>query len=191
MDWKQFIASIVGSVAWPLATIVILAMFREQFRKLIAQIRKFGAGGVNIELAEKVEEVVAQAELVDAEKGDKSAGGPELDASTVELLQQHPSMAVLQEYKAMEAILLQIRSRVPEGTPKGTLPHVLRYLIQEKFISASVMGLFQREARNAVVHSNEKEISYDEALSLVRSARRLTEIFERVLDRLPRSSNRT
>src|SRR4051812_22154078 len=114
MDWKAFGASVVGSLAWPLTTLAILFTFKAQLGRLISQIRKFGAGGVNVELAEKIDEVRDEAERVEAEKGGSPADVVTLDPAVLQLVQKFPEAAVLQEYKTLESVLLQIRARLPD-----------------------------------------------------------------------------
>ena len=45
MDWKQFLASVIGSLAWPVAVVSIVYIFKDRIGFLIGQIRKIGAGG--------------------------------------------------------------------------------------------------------------------------------------------------
>jgi hypothetical protein len=192
VDWKQFVASVVGSLAWPLAVVTILIIFRTQVGRLISQIRKVGAGPVNVELAEQVEEVKEQAKRVEAETKGPPADVITLDPAVLQLVQKFPEAAVLQEYKELESVLLQIRSRLPDDKPHRNLNEVLSYLNNAGLISGSVVGLFNtiRSARNAVAHTKDEKMTAGEAIELVRETRMLIELLRGVWDKLPPRSNR-
>jgi hypothetical protein len=55
MDTKQFIASLVSSIAWPIAVVIIALLFREQFARLLMsrplKRLKLGPGGAEFEFA--------------------------------------------------------------------------------------------------------------------------------------------
>lgn len=191
MDWKQFVASLVGSLAWPLVVLSILVLFRAQLGRLIGQIRKFGAGGVNVELADQLEQVAEQAKRVEEETKGPPADVIVLDPTVLQLAQKFPEAAVLQEYKELESVLLQIRSRLPDDKRHRNLNEVLSQLNKTGLVSGSVVGLFNtiRKARNAVAHANEEKMAPGAAIELVRETRMLIELLRGVLDKLPKPSN--
>lgn len=187
MDWKSFVASMTSSLAWPLALVTTLFLFRTHVRNLIAQVRKFGAGGVNIEIADRVEEVRTASERVEEEQQGAEKANIVLDPETLSLANLHPEAAVLESFKEIEGILLQIRSNLPDDRPHRTLNEVLRYLNDKQYISGSVITLFQRlrEARNTVAHAKEEKMTTGEALELIRQNKQLARLLLRVGDQLP------
>src|ERR1039457_7099404 len=102
MDWKQFFSSIVASLAWPTAAVVIVYIFKDQLRSLIGHIKKIGAGGVNVELSEKVEEAVDAGEVVQAEKGLVAPDVIGLDPTLLQLAKTFPEAALIQSFKELE-----------------------------------------------------------------------------------------
>jgi hypothetical protein len=61
MDWLQFTASVIGSVAWPVAAIALGLIFRAQFRRLLEKMTKFkGPGGIEASFAHEAEAVAAE-----------------------------------------------------------------------------------------------------------------------------------
>jgi hypothetical protein len=63
MDWLQFIAAIVGSVAWPMATVTILFLLRRELLSLIPNLRVLKFKDLSLEFERKLskaEDVVPQ-----------------------------------------------------------------------------------------------------------------------------------
>jgi hypothetical protein len=193
MDWKQFIASVIGSLAWPVATVLIVYFFRDQIRRVIGHIRKIGAGSVNVELSEKIEEAVDAGQLVQVEKGLTPPDVVGLDPTLLQLVKSFPEAALIQSFKELEALILQIRGRMPDERPYRNLYEVMKALEKDKFIPQSAVTLFQslRDARNAAAHGKgEEELSSSEALDLIRQIKLLQEVLRQVLDQLPKRSSR-
>lgn len=191
MDWKQFFASIISSIAWPSVVLAIVWFFYPQLKHLLEQIKKFGAAGVNVEISERVEAVRDQAEKVEVEQAEispaESSDEITLDPATLQLAKTFPEAAVLQAYKELEGVVLQIRARLPDDKPHRNLNEVLKYLFDQKFISASVVTLFQRlrEARNTVAHTSDEKITTGEALELVRQCKLLITLLWSITGQLP------
>jgi hypothetical protein len=188
VDWKQFIASVVRSLAWPTAVVVIVYIFKDRLRFLIGNIKKIGAAGVNVELSEKVEEAIDAGEVVQVEKGIAAPAVAGLDPTLLQLAKSFPEAALIQSFKELEELILQTRERMPDGRPYRNLYEVLKALEKLEFIPSSAVALFQslREARNAAAHGkSEEELSSSEAISLIRQIKLLEEVLTPVLDRLP------
>ena len=57
MDWLQFLASIIGSLAWPLALVVIVLILRRQLVDILRRLKRLKYGEAEAEFGEKLEEV--------------------------------------------------------------------------------------------------------------------------------------
>ena len=184
MDWKAFIASMTGSLAWPTVVLTGVIVFRPQLRSLVGRFKKIGAGSLQFELAEQIEEARDQAELEKSEQPSLANESAELDPATLELVRISPAMAVLHSFKQLEGLILEIRKLLPDNRPHRTLNEVLQYLQRQNLISASVGSLFQqlRQARNSLAHSDEESITRDEALDLIGQSQLLRDILTRVRD---------
>jgi hypothetical protein len=192
MDWKQFFASAIGSVAWPTAIVAIVYAFKDQLRILIVQIRKIGAAGVNVELSEKVGEAVDAGEVVEVEKGLVAPDVVGLDPTLLQLAKSFPEAALIQSFKELESLILKLRAGMPDDRPARNLYEVLKALQKQKYIPLSAVTLFQslRAARNAAVHGGEGELSSSEALELVRQIKLLQDVLHPVLEELPQKNPR-
>ena len=193
MDWKQFFASAIGSVAWPVAIAAIVYAFKDQLRILIVQIRKIGAAGVNVELSDKVGKAVDAGEVVQVEKGLVAPDVAGLDPTLLQLAKSFPEAALIQSFKELEALILKLRAKMPDDRPARNLNEVLKALERQEFIPRSAVTLFQslREARNAAAHGGgEGELSSSEALELIQQIKLLQEVLHPVLEQLPLKSSR-
>ena len=183
----------VGSLAWPVAVVTVVYIFKDRLRLLIGHIKKIGAGGVNVELSEKVEEAIDAGEVVQAEKGITAPDVAGLDPTLLQLVKSFPEAALIQSFKELEALVLRIRERMPDGRPYRNLYEALKALEKLEFIPSSAVALFQslREARNAAAHGRgEEELSSSEAIDLIRQIKLLQEVLTPVLNRLPKKSDR-
>jgi hypothetical protein len=193
VGWKQFIASIIGSVAWPLAVLTIAVIFRKPLTRVLSLIKKIGAAGVSVELAEQVAAVRDAGELVEAEEGTQPPDVIALDPAILQLAKTFPEAALVQAFKELEGVILQIRARLPDDKQHRTLNEVLKALAAKKYITDSVVALFQkvREARNTVAHARgEDEMSFGEAIELIRQIKLLQSLLMRVYSQLPPRSDR-
>jgi hypothetical protein len=129
---------------------------------------------------------------VEAETREGPADIITLDPAVLHLVQKFPEAAVLQEYKELESVLLQIRARLPDNKPHRNLNEVLAQLNNAGLISGSVIGLFDtiRSARNAVAHSRDEKMTAGEAIELIRETRMLIGLLRGVAEKLPPLSNR-
>lgn len=191
MDWMQFLSSVIGSLAWPLSMAIIVLNFKPEIKRLLLLIKKIGAGGVAFEIADQVKEIQKAGEAVVLEQRDEIPVIAEIDPTLINLAKNFPEAAVSQSFKALEAVLLRIRQRLPDGKPHRTLNEVLKALVDDSQISQSVVTLFQRlrQARNTAAHG-EESLTPGEAIELIGQMKNLQELFEVVLGKLPPKRDR-
>lgn len=66
MDCYQFIASLVGSLAWPIAAVMIALLFRSQITALLVRVKEFGWGDKKVTFNEEVKKLEEELDAVDA-----------------------------------------------------------------------------------------------------------------------------
>lgn len=132
-------------------------------------------------------------ELVEAEEGTQPPDVIALDPAILQLAKTFPEAVLVQAFKELEGVILQIRARLPDDKQHRTLNEVLKALAAKKYITDSVVALFQkvREARNTVAHARgEDEMSFGEAIELIRQIKLLQSLLMRVYSQLPPRSDR-
>jgi hypothetical protein len=193
MSYLQFIASLVSSLAWPVAGVIIVVVFKDQLRHILSQVRKFGAAGVNFEIADQIREIQRVGEAVELEQTDEPRSASALDPELTSLARSFPEAAVLQSFKSLEAVLLRIRQKLPGDKPHRNLSEVLSALVRDNQISPSVVSLFQslRQARNTAAHGQGVEkLSQGEAVELIIQMKNLEDLLETVLNKLSPKNDR-
>ena len=91
-------------------------------------IKKIGAAGASVEPAEQVAAVRDAGELVEAEEGIQPPDVIALDPAILQLAKTFPEAALVQAFKELEGVILQIRARLPDDKPHRTLNEVLKAL---------------------------------------------------------------
>jgi len=98
---EQFIASLVQSLAWPAALVLVAVVFRVQLRRLLTgQLRRLKAGPIEAEFDRLISHVRTELPLVQAVPG-AVAVSDELS----DLVRTSPRAAILEAHERIEALL--------------------------------------------------------------------------------------
>ena len=185
LDWKQFVASVIGSLAWPVAVCFSLTLFAPELRRLLSRIKRARGPGIDLELSDKIEELSERAEVIERRSEPDSIA---LDPRILRLAEEFPEAAVLEAYAALENELLNIRSRLPDNKPHRNINEVLKYLADHNLISGNVSALVRsvRELRKSLVHTDttQRTMTRSAAVELIRQIQSLKVLFEDVGSRL-------
>jgi hypothetical protein len=150
MDWLEFISSLIGHLAWPIAAVILGTMFRRQVSSLLTKMKTFkGPGGIEASFSEEAEEVKLIAENAETKLQ------PDLRSLQIKkeppefaewrqrhregleraMLGERPSAVVLGAWEKVEALVRDLAEVVGVQIPKryGGL----------KNINACIEGLFQ------------------------------------------------
>jgi hypothetical protein len=119
MDTKQLVASLVGSLAWPVAVVMISLVFREQIASLLrAPLKRLKAGpsGVELEFDLGLAKAVTSAEAaVTPELPPRSAARSSIMEDLERLARKHPQAAVLDAASRLEHQLRERLRAVGDG----------------------------------------------------------------------------
>lgn len=192
MDWKQFIASIVGSVAWPIAIMVIAAMFRKQ---LVALLRRLGEltlpGGYKITFKEHLEDTSAALREVVQEKPEGLPPGRDTDFvlystnyDALLLDRLTPTAQLMVAYAEVLALIEELRVKFEFPTNTSPLT-VIKKLHDKGRISASMVEALQNlmKARNAALHLPATGVEVGEAVQFVAQAKLIGDVLRGIRDR--------
>lgn len=168
MGWMELVASLVGSLAWPIAAVIIAAIFHKQIAALLAKIRKLNWGDASVELSEQLDKVENKARAIEAEVPQPALPAPEQeppDDRFQALLAISPSAAILDAWKQVERRLVSLGKEQFGNEIKYTPPHkIAEKLAGNGVLMSSVVGMVEdlRMIRNEASHS--KEVSVTDAL---------------------------
>jgi hypothetical protein len=112
VDWREFIASLVDSLAWPAAVVMLVALLRAQIRSLLdapLQRLKVGPGGVEAEWdrAERLTAVSAAKSLAPGDNFQDTAVERRLEAAE-QLANSAPAVAIRQAFDVIDSELRRL-----------------------------------------------------------------------------------
>lgn len=158
MDVLEFIASVIGSLAWPLVVAISLILFRSQIRLLIERIKRVSVGDNSIDISQKLEEaeqkvvsVVAHEPVVPEPVGEEPHEEklPQfgiIESDLANILVSSPAEAILAEWNLLEARVVERAASLAEAydggnTQRSTFKQATRRLFSAKEISFETYSL--------------------------------------------------
>jgi hypothetical protein len=156
MDDRTFVASIIGSLAWPVAAVILLVIFKDQIVKVAPFVKRLKAGPVEAEFDREVKQLKESA----AAQDHTTSNRPIEVASKnflFQLAELHPRSAILEAWVRLEAAA---RTALPNDTSKasktGYIPAAMlpEALVKSGKIDQSQVTLYHelRRLRNDVAH---------------------------------------
>jgi hypothetical protein len=185
MDWLTFLIRLIEAIAVPVAAVIIVLVFRREFRQLVPLVRKLKAGPLEAEFEREVREIAQE------------AGGtttPEIEGepdprkiTLIELARLHPRSAILEAWLGVETAVMRAALQKATGSPVPDVSSpikALRELVRAEAISPEDVALFHdlRGLRNQAVHFDVFEPSQGAALEYVDLASQLQSRLERLAD---------
>jgi len=181
-------ASVVGSLAWPVVTLVLFLTFRASIVSLISalharmgKLKRFKApGGVE---AEWFEDTIENAEgtVEDLPLHSSSIGGDRsnpisADDITLELAKIDPAAAVVAAFIQVERAATHFLEALGEPASRNPLVALKKSTRIDPSLKNLVLNL--RELRNAAAHHGGIDISFDAAQRYIATASAATEELE-------------
>lgn len=197
MGLLEFISSMTGSLAWPLALIMVAIVFRKHIGGLFKRIEEIGFGGATAKLSKELDKAEAIAttlpELAAPEQESPSTENSALPAAPSpptlvdnleynplddpnyrfrSLLLLSPSAAVLEAWYPVENAIRQLaaRHRVTGKPFRRNLPSMVNQLALDGEIPPSVITMITELLRIRNLASHARDVSADDALRFKRLA---------------------
>ncbi len=172
MDLLSFIAKLVESLAWPIAAIVLVILFRREIVSLAPYIRRLKAGPLEAEFEREVRELRT---AVEAKKPDAAVDQPVWQESAEKLAQVSPRSAILEAWRQTElAAIYALRERRPELSDEKvrSTREVLRLLGETGLATPEEVALLNqmRFLRNQAGHIESFQPTYEAAMNFVQLA---------------------
>lgn len=171
MDWKQFFSSVISSLCWPIAAVLIVGLLRTSLMGLLPKIRSFKYGDLHIDLGKELEAVKAEISVQDAESSPPVAPPPPPAPTTVELAALSPRSAVLVSWleveKEIEQALLNHNINLVTSF-KASPAFKMNVLRDKQIVDDHTVSTFKKllDLRNHSVHLTEVDIGYSDAITM-------------------------
>jgi hypothetical protein len=176
-DWLDFFSSVIHSVVWPLAIVLVVFALRREIQELIPRIRRLRAGNVEIEIGEKIEQLERRAEQVLPPIVPAATGRDE--EQLVTSAQLSPRGAVLDSWLVVEDALRSAATRSEiEWSDRSSVIWLLDQLQRRQRVNSDVRALVEdlRAVRNAAAHSRDFDLSAGRAYEYARLARQIANL---------------
>lgn len=155
MSGLEFAASAIGSLAWPVAAVIIAAIFHKQIASLFAKIRKLNWGDASVELSEQLDRVEDKSREI---SGDPAVDLTLPDVRFQQLIAISPSAAILDSWGTIERLLYQLGNDMKLAPKEMRSPIVIAdNLLHQKRITPAAFEMLRdlRGIRNAAAHQQE------------------------------------
>jgi hypothetical protein len=186
MSWREFFASVIDALAWPLLVGAVVYVFREPLRDRIRYLRRARLpGNTELEFGERVGEaevtfhsvVVQQGMTVEPKEAEEKALITELGPQIAEA----PRAAVIEAWLAVERELeaLAQESGIDLAERTWTAPALADELVKRGLIEASALAAViaeLRDARNVAAHARPYTVDRDEVVDYVKLAGRVRSV---------------
>lgn len=171
MDALQFIASIVGSLAWPAAIVILAFMLQTPFRKLLLELTRFRYGDMEIDFGREVRNLEDRAKTAGLQLPERPAApklgatdSSQIIADASRLATDFPGPAVALAWTAVEYELMQavMRLSISADYPPYNSPLKNVALLHEVGnLDGETRKLIDRmrNLRNAAVHPSTERVS--------------------------------
>jgi hypothetical protein len=189
MDWLQFIASLVSSLAWPALLAFFLWLVRKRIGGLLSRMIELhlpgGAKAVFAQELDRGRDALEKIEFKVVRRARTRDSLPLDFQTTQEETKESPQWVIALAYTDIEALLneakekLHLSSRMPYTA-------VIKALVQKGYVENGALELFEslRRARNAVVHASSREVTVGEAVEYQIQAAGLSIILTEAIKKL-------
>lgn len=170
MDWKQFVASIIASLSWPIAVVLVVALLRASLMGLIPKIRSLKYGDLHIDLGKELDAVKAEISAL-ATDAEAPEAPPPPTTSTIELASLSPRAAVLTSWLEVEKeidLTLSKHHIFISDSRKNDPGLKMRILRDKNLIDENTMSTFRKlyELRNTAAHLTDVNVGYGDAITM-------------------------
>ena len=177
MDWLTFISKLIEFTAWPVASVLLVLLLRQEIKALLPHVKKLKAGPVEAEFEREVKELQREAST-------QPAPVPLPEGLTAErqmlfqLVQVNPRSAILEAWRGIEEAALRLVQEkalyVSERDARSAFA-VIRAIGSASLLSPDDFALYHdlRALRNQAAHATDFTPTTDAALSYIGLASRL------------------
>lgn len=182
MNGLQFAASLIGSLAWPVAIVTLAVLFRRSLRRLLSgdvKVLRAGPSGLEVQFRDIVpgirQEVEKGQEAAAPAAASPFSSPPDVSMGfrdeMLELAKRSPRAAVLESFDRLEGLLREklkdrgVDRRLPTlgATGLADLARLAGLITTET--ETAIHGL--TTLRNLTAHGAESELSYERAVEFI------------------------
>jgi hypothetical protein len=180
MDWLQFLASVIGSLAWPAAIVLIVLLLRRELVQILRRLRRLKYSDAEAEFGEKLEEV--EEDIAELPVPPKLPPKKEFRDQYIDDLDRFSNnSAVFVSWLEVESAILNLARAAKLLETNMPAPRAAQLLLKRELIDPATYRAIREllELRNIAVHPNDARIvSKDEADRFKKLADRVAAVLE-------------
>ncbi|MBV36064.1 MAG: hypothetical protein CMP47_11545 [Rickettsiales bacterium] len=171
MDWLTFFSKMIESLAWPVGAVVIVAILKDELKKLLPFLKKFKAGPLEAEFERDVEKLKRTSQNIEEDLASNTNSKDFL----LELVEIHPRSAILEAWVRLEAAARLVLSKQTDQYSKSNYQpasKLARALESAGLISSAQVTTYEdlRRLRNEVAHNMDLEPNFEAAKTYIELA---------------------
>jgi len=175
MDILTFISELIKSVAWPVTAVALVALLRKPIVELIPLLRRLKYKELELEFAQEILELKAEAAVIAQEKGEEAPSGSSTPSNLLNLVAFSTRAAIMEAWLEVESAAVSVASSFWGQSSSDTFKNTQKlgeYLLQCKVIDEKQLDVFNklRQLRNKATHAQELNLSENDARSYVQLA---------------------
>jgi hypothetical protein len=183
VSWKEFVASIIGSLVWPTMIVMLVVILRRPIVRLIPLLQRVKYKDLELDFGKQARELGDEVatELPPLRSTERS----DVRNSVAERIAgESPRAAVIEAWREVELAALSAARRLGGDTVTGkSLSYqAIRYLENSDELDRGVVSLLRdlRGLRNQAAHAPEFAISTESALDYAAAAAQVAEYLDAV-----------
>ena len=188
MSWKEFVAEVLSSIAWPTVSIVILFMFRKDFAKIVQRLAHLKYKDLEIDFNKvKQQAEKLHKEVLGEQPVPKSPVLTSLEDQILDAVERAPSASILLAWSALETAMASAVARLaisPEPPSYRSPMHNIEMLSEYGGLPKMYVNLLNemRMLRNKVAHEQYSllSITQDQAFNYANAAIDMTRYLEQL-----------
>lgn len=193
MSWKEFIASIVGDLAWPVVVVVLSLVFRQRFGELLGRVTGWEGFGQKVSFGKKLADIEAKVETLKTTTLIPTLNTPRDELGDLaQSSEENPSFVLLASWERVmgaAADLVGAWTQVGvKGPRSSSQTATLDWIRKHRAVSDGVQETLNslRQLRNAVAHGQHRPVP-GEAVTYVEIASEVADILRSAANNPPRS----
>lgn len=168
MDWMQFIAALISSLAWPVAVISLVCLLKQPITDLLQKAKSIKYLGVQVDLGEELKAV--QDELITKASESTTSATQALPPAALQLAASAPRAAIMHSWFEVESALEVLLKKLGLEFPRTSrdVRFKMQILRDRNVIDELTHTTFLRLAsvRNDAAHLTEQQLDYDDAVMM-------------------------
>jgi len=185
MDWLTFIASMVGSLAWPIAAVSVVLVLRRALNRLLPELNRVKYKDLELEFGKEVAQARVEIEAAPTTRQlPESTARPPLKQPYFETLAEvSPRAALLEAWLPFEVAASRIGETLALSQPGRAIqmPRLIEGLTREGILTDDEARAIARlrALRNKVVHAPVVDLSPQDVAAYAGLLQEVTEAMER------------